>query len=217
MTSTIFPREFDSSKLAIGTLKTLDSGARTAYVSYDGQPLRIQTPMMTSPFGISRFTATHKATLSLSLASDSLTNAHVMTDVLTAFDAKVLEIAHERSVELFKAQKSPAQLEDRYTASVRPAKDAKYPATFKVSVPEKDGKFIVAAWDLEDKPLDINQRLLTPPQLPIHTQLKGTRMAAIVSPTVLWSAGTGNFGVSWKLVGLKCAPISLQTCTGFRT
>ena len=49
----VLAKNFDITKLSFGQVKQQTTGGKTIFISYNGNPLYIQTPEMKTPFGVS--------------------------------------------------------------------------------------------------------------------------------------------------------------------
>lgn len=206
-------KDFDINKLSYMDVRTLETGGKMVYTSYNKSPLVIQTPLMYAPFGLQKWTndGKDKYTLNLSFRGmDSSKSLQTFHKMLNDLDRKLVEDGFANQASWFKGKKynSTEVLEALYTPLITPAKDKntgevtdKYPATFKVSMPQKDGQFKCEVYDDKENAVDI---------LAMNT--KGARMSAIIQFAGLWFAG-GKFGSSWKVVQLLVKPN--QNISGF--
>lgn len=210
MESIVLAKDFDISKISYGSVKTLESGGRSIYVAYNGRPLIMQTPELTAPFGITKWSGDGKApdkfTLELSLKGrDERENVRRFYDVLEELDTKIVQDAMENSMSWLKKKYTSTEVvQALYTPMIKYAKDKntgeitdKYPPTFRLSLPHKDGKFSCEVYDKNRELMDLQALETT----------KGCRMTAICQATGIWVAG-GKFGCSWKVVQLLCIPHS---------
>lgn len=216
MSSIILPTNFDVSKLSFGNVKTLDNGGKIVGVYYDSKPLVLQTPEMSAPFGISKWSpdgpssANEKHTLELSFKGrDERKSLDAFFNVLSALDKFMVEGGMERSQEWFKKKFSVVDVvEALYTPCVKHAKDKmtgeitdKYPPTFRLSLPTKDGKYTFDTYDNDKERVDLSQ-----------IETKGAKVTAIIQFNGVWLAG-GKFGCMWKTVQMRVVPPS--TIKGF--
>ena len=207
--------EFDIAKLSFGAMKVLETGGRMIYINYDGNPVLIQTPEMHVPFGMSTFANDGEASpkYSIDLAFKNVATRAIerkFLEVLSSIDKKVLESVFENSSTWLKKKFASIDvIEALYTPIVKTPKDKegevsdKYPQTFKMNVPSKDGKFVVNAYDMDGLDIDVQSLI---------KDAKGARMTAIVQCSGIWIAG-GKFGCSWRALQLRVnKPASLPPC-----
>jgi hypothetical protein len=199
--------EFDMSKLTFGNMKLLDTGGRLIYLNYNGDPLIIQTPQMTAPFGLSSWSNEGDALkYSMELAFKGIATKPIearFLALLNAFDKKVLENVLENSpVWLKKKFTSLEVIEALYTPSIKLPKDKntgevtdKYPPSFRMSVPYKDGKFMCDTYDVDGKDLDLHALIK-------DGSTKGSRVTAIMQCSGVWIAG-GKFGCTWRVLQMR--------------
>jgi len=206
MNSITLAKDFDMSKLTYNDVKMLDNGGKMVYVSYSKAPLVLQTPQMYAPFGVQTWTndGKDKHTLSLSFrGKETSPSMEAFYNVLETLDKKLVEDGFANQQTWFKGKKynSKEVLEALYTPLITPAKDKntgevtnKYPATFKMTVPAKDGVFTCQVYDAKQNLIDLKS-----------VQTKGARVSALIQFSGLWFAG-GKFGASWRVVQLLVKP-----------
>ena len=200
MDGIILAKQFDIKALSLGNLRTLDNGGKMVYLNYRGQPLSVQTPELKAPFGISNWEGT-KYTLDVSLAGHDGSKPGVSKffQLLSSLDEFMIEQGMANSMSWFKKRlTSPDVVDALYTRNVKFPKDRttgeitdKYPPTFKMSLPYRDGRFVCEAYDGSQERLDLST-----------LDLKGAKVAAIIQCLGVWVAG-GKFGCSWKVVQLR--------------
>lgn len=204
----LLAKSVEADKITYGTVKSLDSGGKSVYVAYNGRPLIIQTPEMSTPFGVSKWSSdrggSDKYTLELSFKGrEEKQGMQTFFELLETLDTKFVQDAMENSTNwLKKKYNSTEVVQALYTPLVKHAKDKetgeitdKYPPTFRITLPYKDGSFTCDTYD--------KQRNLIPLES-IVDHLKGARVTAIIQCLGLWIAG-GKFGCSWKVLQLRVA------------
>ncbi len=206
MSTITLAKEFDINNVSSSDIRTLDNGGKVAYMSYNGAPLILQTPTMSAPFGLSTWDNDGKGPLKYSLdlsfkGMDRNAGLQTFYNVLEAIDKKMIEDGLANAATWFKGKKvSKDVLEALYTPLIRHAKDKngditdKYPPTFKVTVPNKDGKPTCEVYDDKRELVDL-----------LAMQTKGSRVTAIVQWMGLWFAG-GKYGTTWKVLQMKVVP-----------
>ena len=194
--------------ISYGSLKTSDNGSKSVYVSHAGSTLVIQTPKMLTTFALSKYNADkdvevapdviEKFNLQLSLrnmdTNKGMSNFHNM---LRGLDAIFIADGVENSKQWFKKSYAAEVLSELYSSPITFPKDKetgeitdKFPPTFRITVPVKNGKIICDCVDENDVKLDLN------------TIERGTQVTAILQCTGLWLAGS-KFGCSWKVLKLQ--------------
>lgn len=195
----ILPNDFDVSKVNFSTMRTLDNGGKVVYLSYLNGPLIFQTSEMITPFGISKWDndkGGNKYTLDLSFKGmDTRDVLKRFYNNLESVDTCVLQGAKTNSKTWFKKEQSETVLRELMTKVIREAKDPKYPPTFKVTLPKKDGVFDFEVYNQDKQTVSLDS-----------LELKGARVTALIQCLGIWIAGA-KFGVSWKVVQMKVIPV----------
>jgi len=209
----MFPKQVDVSAFTFGAPKTLDNGGKSIYVSHKGKPLIIQTPEMTVPFSMSRWNADkssdaavkYSVELSFKGVEDNVSKQK-FKELLANMDAEFIKQGMENSSAWFKkTYKTPEVVEALYTHVLKFPKDKetgeitdKYPPTFRINIPFKDGKISCPVYDNNKELIELSD---------ID---KGSKVTAIMQCLGLWVAG-GKFGCSWKVVQLRVvAPAAIR-------
>jgi hypothetical protein len=200
-------KDFDVSKITYSDVKVLDNGGKVIYVSYNKAPLILQTPEMSAPFGLQKWSNDNnrdKYTLDLSFKGlDQRSGLQSFYNVLNSLDKKLVEDGFTNQQSWFRGKKLPSKevVEALYTPLIKYAKDKdtgeptdKYPPTFKMNVPFKDDKFMCEVYDDKRNQADLSSM-----------ETKGSRVTAIMQCTGLWMAG-GKFGSSWRVLQMKVVP-----------
>jgi hypothetical protein len=217
MESIILPTDFDISKVSFGDVRVLDNGGKVVYVSYNKAPLIVQTPEMSAPFGLQNWQnpgdskPSNKYTMDLSFKGmDGRKTLKAFHDMLNDLDNKLIEDGFKNQQSWFKGKKlaSTDVVEALYTRMVKVARDKstgeptdKYPPTFKMNVPYRDGKFACEVYDDKCALADLDKMTT-----------KGSKVSAIIQCVGLWMAG-GKYGCSWKVLQMKVTPS--QAIRGF--
>jgi hypothetical protein len=199
-------KDFDASKISYSDVKVNDNGGKTVYVSYDKAPLILQTPQMSVPFGLQKWDNDNRIKYTLSLSFKGMDRRNALQSFYSVFetlDSKFVKDGFDNQQSWFKGKKltSPEVVEALYTPLIQMAKDKntgeptdKYPPTFKVTVPSKDGNFICEVYDDKRNQLDLS-----------GVETKGSNVTAIIQCMGLWMAG-GKFGSSWKVLQMQVVP-----------
>lgn len=211
MSSTVPISAFNTSKITISALKSLDSGGKQAYLNYNGNRLQLQVGPLETRFGLSVFdkAGPPKYSVDLNLQGyDDPTNHPKNANLfkaLSALDEFMIDQAEKNSVAWFKGAKSRAVLAELYTPTVRFATDKEgnrkpYPPTVKATLRKKRGTedFDVEMYDDKLQPLT---------NIPMEDIIvKGSVLTVLMECTGAWFAG-GKFGLSWKATQIRADKI----------
>ncbi len=203
--SIVFPTSFDAKRLTVSALKTLDSGAKQAYINYDGGKFVFQTPSDISlPYGVSvsdkaKFGGTgidYALDLSLKGHDESGTPIYEYAEMLKKFDEFMIETAYANRKAWFRADHSKDTIRAFYTPSVKFSVDKDgnpkpYPPTHKVKLQkDRDGKFVAKFFNSRGKAIK---------DTPVEEILpKKVQITVLVECGTLWFAAGSKFGVTWK-------------------
>jgi hypothetical protein len=210
--------EFDATKINVGEVKALDSGAKICNVTVDGVPIKIQLPEMHVPFPYKEYLPKEgggaKYTLTVSFSGrDSNPKIKKLYEQMEKMDNTLKGIAHERSFEWFGGKKSMELIEDKFRSTVRWSidKDTKLPTekyppmmSFKMPFDAGNDKFTFDMFDYSGKPIDIRN---------VNNKAKDSKVHCIIACTGIWLSG-GMFGCSWKLDSIVVKPA--MKVSGFR-
>jgi hypothetical protein len=201
----VFPKDFKSSSITISPIKVMDSGAKQAYVNYEGHSLMMQVSALNVPYGMSIFDKAGpvKYSVDVSLKGyDDATNYLKVNQIYNAFhtlDEYMIDMGVKFSKQWFKSDLNRQIVEAFYTPTVRFSKDAEgkvkpYPPTIKIQLKQRDGKFETAVYDDKKRPLT---------DIPLEDILvKGATISSLIQCTGVWFAGS-KFGLSWKAIQIK--------------
>ena len=205
-------REFDQGKFALGETKMLDNGGKTVYVSYAGSRLRLQTPEMEAPFGITTWSDANQSDAnapkrySLDLSFKGMADKKGLAtfyEVMAGLDKRLIDEGVANSQSWFKKKiTSKDVVEALYTPLVKYSRDKltgeineKYAPNIKIKVPFKDGVFACEAFDAQKAQIDMAQ-----------IDMKRAKVTAIIEATGIWIAG-GKFGMSFTLKQARVQPV----------
>lgn len=203
----LIPNEFDVSLVKYSTVRTLDNGGKVIYLSYNGAPLVLQTPEMHAPFGLSKWDndkGGNKTTIDLSFkGKETRAVLAKFFDNFAKLDEKLVVDGAENSVSWLKKKYAENVVKEFYTPIVKYAKDKntgeptdKYPPTFKVTLPKKDGKYSFEVYNQDKQLVDIDA-----------VELKGGKVTSLIQCLGIWVAGQ-KYGLSWKVLQMKVVPQS---------
>lgn len=182
-------------------VRHLDTGGKMVWLSHTGSqpdagsgPIILQTSQMRSPNGIRGWENEGAPTkYSMELVLDP---AGTEYKKLLEFDQKILDIACNTKNKWIK-KASKEVLDALYNPTVRVPRDKetdevtdKWPVTFKLTIPQRDGGFVCELWDNKRKMLDVADFIKS-------GSGRNCLVTVIAQCTGIWVAG-GKFGTTWK-------------------
>lgn len=194
---------FNPQKISFTAMKSLDSGAKTAYVNYDGGMFVVQTTSCRLPFGLSVFDKAgpvkHSVDICLTGYDEPGSKSQQFYNTLHSLDEFMIEQGVRNSKQWFKSELSRDVIKAFYTPILKWSKDKDgntkpYPPNVKLNLKKKRDSdvFDVQCYD-ENRTLYRN--------IPIEELLvRGTQMTSLIQCTGVWISGGSKFGLSWKLV-----------------
>lgn len=218
------PSDITCSKLEVGPMKVLDSGAKSINLRYEGRNLMVETPSLKLPYGVNVFDKNGPPKYSVDFSfggADEDEKTRELQDFFEAFDEHMIDVGVEKAKEWFKmAGASREVVKAFYTPMVKISRDAAgnpkpYPPTFKVSVrprrlkpgqKESDlpaasdalGRFETDFYNGCAKPL-----VAFPKEQSIsEVVVKRSQVTAIIQCTGIWVA-PGKYGTTWKAVQVR--------------
>lgn len=199
------PRNVNINAISFGAVKALENGGKSVFIGYDNKPLIIQTPEMLALFGSSCWSpdgqkdrdSKHTVELSFKGMENNKSLQH-FANFLDALDKSIVEAGLDQSSAWFKKKYTNADVVAAlYTPLLKRSKnketgeiDDKYPPTFRISLPLKDGKYMCQIYDKARNPISLDN---------ID---KGSKVTGILQCSGIWLAG-GKFGCSWRVIQLR--------------
>jgi len=193
--------------ISVGKVKTLGNGVtKMAYLTKDSDNFILQLPEMSVPFGMSQWdndNGTTKYWLDLSFRDiDTRVPLQVFKKLIEDIDEKVIQHAYENSNEFFKKKYTNIEVvRALFTHSIKYPKDketgeiiTKWPPTFKITLPQRDGEFSFEAYDKKKNSVNLKE-----------VSTKGSKMTTLIQCGGIWIAG-GKFGITWRAVQLLVIP-----------
>lgn len=222
--SVVQSTNFNTANITFSPLKSLDSGAKTAYLNYDGRGLIVQTASMNVPYGINKFDKNGPVKYSVDLSFrgyEDASNKKMKSfyDMISALDNYMVDQGVKNSLQWFREELPRDMVKRFYTPMIRIAKDTAtgkpkpYPPTFKVSLKQRRGSeaFEVQIYDEHKQPyVDAEGNTV-----PVNEVLvKGAQVTCLLQCTGVWFAGTSKYGLSWKVVQIRTdsIPESINGC-----
>jgi len=196
--SVIYPSNFQSKSISISAPRTLQSGAKQAYLNYDGGRLVMQTAVaMSSPFGLNSFQSQNGPEYSVDLSfrgQEQRPELQEFKRVLEQMDEMMINEGVKNSKTWFKADLNKDVIKAFYTPSLKYSKDKEgnvlsYPPNIKVKLPKRNGEWDTKFYDLNGSPYK---------GIPVEDLIvKGTQITAIIECGGVWFAGS-KFGLTWR-------------------
>lgn len=206
MDSIMLPSKFDVSCVHYGTPRTNDNGGKTIYMSFNKGPIVLQTPEMFAPFGKQKWEndkGATKWTLDLSFKGmDTREQLQSFYEKMNELDDKLIDDGVQNAFEWLKKKGASRDVvKALYTRLVRHPVDKntgevtdKYPPTFKLTLPYKDGAYQCEVYDNTRKLVDL-----------AALETKGARVTAIIQCLGIWVAA-GKYGCTWKVLQMRVIP-----------
>ena len=209
----VLPAQFDASCLTFGEIKTLQSGAKSVNIAYDGRPLVMQVSNLDLPYGLNvddKFGPT-KYSLNLSLRDyDSNPKTKAVFEALEALDNRVTSECVEKNwlrkpgmtqqiLKQMKLYKPTVKFSEDENGNRKP-----YPPTVKVSLRKNrnDDKFETVFYDVDKKEIK---------DVPIEDLIvKRMTVTALIECTSVWISSVGC-GLSWKAKQMRIDSTSSNT------
>jgi len=201
-------KDLNTNEITYSDPKLLPNGGKSVYLNYNRSPLILQTPVMGLPFGISKFENEYGVKYNLQLSfrgKEEDTELSEFSNKLTEIDEKLIADGAKNSLPWFKKKKTSLEvLKALYSTQIRYSRDKdtgelnpQYPPTFKVKLPENDGKLLCSVYDENREKVEDWEGIIN----------KGAKVQAIIQCVGMWFAG-GKYGCSWKALQLKVKPAS---------
>ena len=198
MTSVVLPSSFSASKVSISETRTLESGAKQAYVNYEGEKFVMQTATnMAVPFGLSVFDKSGPVEYSVELSfrgHETRADVKEFLDAMNALDEKMIAEGVKNSKKWFKSDLSRDVVKAFYTPIVRYSKDAEgnnkpYPPGIKLKLKKYNGEFETKFYDVKGN--------LYKDATADDLLVKGAQVTALMQCTGVWFAGS-KYGLTWR-------------------
>ncbi len=204
----IRPRDFEITKMDYSEPKQLSNGGKAVYLNYDSKQLVVQTPQMSCPFGLNLYDGGDYPKYSVDVSFRGMEdNAKLREfyDMIEAIDEQMIEDGVKNSMAWFKKRKQSKEVvKALYSPLIKLSRDretgepdGKYPPTFRIKLPYRDGNFTFEAFDDKKDKIaseDIEKWLG-----------KGAQVRSLIRCTGLWFAG-GKFGTTWRAEQVKINP-----------
>ena len=196
--SVVYPSSFTSKNIAISAPRTLQSGAKQAYMNYGGERLIMQTAVsMSVPFGLNVADKFGPPEYSVELSfrgHEQKPEIKEFMNVISQIDEKMLEEGVKNSKTWFKSELGRDVVKAFYTPSLKYSKDKEgnvldYPPNLKLKLRKVNNDFEAKFYDINGSPYK---------GIPVEDLLvKGTQVTAIIECAGVWFAGS-KFGLTWR-------------------
>jgi len=198
MSSIVHPSNFNTKNIAISAPRTLQSGAKQAYVNYGGERLIMQSAIaMTVPFGVNIADKFGPPEYSVELSfrgQDQRPEIKEFLDIMKQMDEIMIQEGVKNSVAWFKSKLSEDVIRAFYTPCVKYSKDKEgnvlsYPPNLKLKLRKVNNDFETKFYDLNGNPykgVAVEDLLV-----------KGVQVTAIMECGGVWFAGS-KFGLTWR-------------------
>jgi hypothetical protein len=196
--SIVFPSSFESKNIAISAIRTLQSGAKQAYLNYGGQRLLMQTAInMTIPFGVNIADKFGPPEYSVELSfrgAEQRPEIKEFMEVMKQIDEKMIDEGVKNCKAWFKDDMPREVMKKLYTPSVKYSKDKEgnvldYPPNLKLKLRKVNNEFETKFYDVNGNPYK---------GVPVEDMLvKGTQITSIIECAGVWFAG-GKYGLTWR-------------------
>ena len=201
------PDDFDINNIEFSEVKiNKEYKAKMVYVNYIKNDIKhwitLQTPMMNIPYGLSIYpkeNGGNKYVVSLSFGN---IENNQMYEAFSKLDKLVFDTAKSQSVAWFGIPQKKAtddKIEDKISKLVTYSKNketgepnTKYPPTFKVNIPVKNGELDCLFFNTKKEKIDVKPEDLE------NLISKGSKAKAIIEASVMW-IGTKT-SLTWKIV-----------------
>ena len=198
MSSVVYSSTLDTSRITISALRSLNSGAKSAYLNYGGERLVMQSAVsMSVPFGLNCADKFGPPTYSVELSfrgHEQRPEIKEFMQAMNSLDEFMLNEGVKNSKSWFKADLSRDVVKAFYTPLVKYSMDKSgnvlsYPPNLKLKLPKNNDEFEAKFYDVNGTPYK---------GVPVEDLLvKGVQVTAIMECTGVWFAGS-KFGLTWK-------------------
>lgn len=198
MSSIVYPSKFNSSNITVSAPRTLQSGAKQAYLNYGGERLVMQTAVaMSVPFGVNIADKFGPPEYSVEVSfrgHEQRPEIKEFFDVMNQIDEAMLQEGVKNSKSWFKGDLGRDVIKAFYTPCVKYSKDKdgnvlSYPPNLKLKLRKINNDFETKFYDLNGNPYK---------GIPVEDLLvKGVQVTAIIECAGVWFAGS-KFGLTWR-------------------
>jgi hypothetical protein len=194
----VYPSTFNSKNISITAPRQLQSGAKQAYLNYNGERLVMQTAVcMSVPFGLNLADKFGPAEYSVELSfrgHEQRPEVKEFMNVISEIDETLLTEGVKNSKTWFKGELGREVVKAFYTPSLKYSKDKEgnvltYPPNLKLKLRKINNDFETKFYDISGNPYK---------GIPVEDLLvKGVQVTAIIECAGVWFAGS-KFGLTWR-------------------
>lgn len=193
----ILTENVDLSRVKFAPPKKNARGGQFVTISYiyERKPLRIQTPPLRLPFGVSRpdDSLINSNTWSLQVSFDEMdSNPEIKQffEFVKRFDELTLNTALAEAKQWFPGKSVASEIiKNNFRQNIKPPKDAKYSPIMKFKIPVSGTEPRVEVF-------------LETEKVPVDAITRNCRVISIIEPRSVWFI-SGQFGVSWAVLQTK--------------
>jgi hypothetical protein len=196
--SVIAANDFETKNITITVPRSLQSGAKSSWLNYNGSTLIMQSAQdMSAPFGLNCADKFGPPEYSVDLSfrgADQSDDLKLFQTKLEQFDEFMINEGVKNSKSWFKAELSRDVIKAFYTPMVKYSKDKEgnvlsYPPTIKLKMRRNDGQFVAQMYNkkgeaYKDTPME-------------DLIVKGSKLTAIMECRSVWFSGS-KYGVTWQ-------------------
>ena len=198
MSNIVYPSNFNSKLITISAPRTLQSGAKQAYLNYGGERLVMQTAVaMSVPFGLNCADKFGPPEYSVDLSfrgHEQRPEVKQFMEVMNQIDETMIVEGVKNSKSWFKSDLSRDVVKAFYTPSVKYSKDKEgnvlsYPPNIKLKLRKTNDVFDAKFYDVNGTAYN---------NVPVEELLaKGVQVTAIMECGGVWFAGS-KYGLTWR-------------------
>lgn len=181
------------------------NAGKSVYININRMPLRIQTPKMNLPFGVSKWDQSGPVRYNVEMSFNSIDQE--VYNTFAAIEEKFLKFATDNSVDFFKKEMKEDVIKAFYTSSIRPSpfevnQDNKYAPRLRCKLDKSDtGEFRASIWDGNQKIEGGYVKLDMTEDNYEDVMSKGCNVQAILSCSG-WVVN-GKFGLAYRVEQIK--------------
>jgi hypothetical protein len=200
----VLPTQFNASQITFGEVKSLQSGAKSVDVKYNGNPLIMQIGSLELPYGLNQDDKFGPVKYSLNVSLRDFESNPKIKAIYQAFDSMDTRVINEcieknwlkkpgmtqQILKQMKMYKPTVKFSEDENGNRKP-----YPPTVKIALrKKKDGSFETAFYDSSRKEIK---------DVPIEDMIvRRMSVTVLIECTGVWISSVGC-GLSWKAKQLK--------------
>lgn len=165
-------------------------------IKYGDSTLKVQTPPLRAPFGITSFSnegdQNRKSSFRLPLSMDDFKTDDKMISFrrfIIDLENEVIKKAQASGKEWFSKDPRSEIIKFQFKSSMREAPDGNYDPTLTLKIPVRNGIPSVEIFEGRE-------------EAPFESIQKNSQMSAIIEPSIIWIVGDA-WGISWNALQLR--------------